>query len=117
MWLSFIAGNISGLLGIGGGIVKTPVMNLVMGVPLRAAIATSNFMIGITAATSALIYFAHGHIDIKLAAPAALGVLAGARIGVQISSRMKGKRLGQVFQVILLIFAAQMFYQAFWGGR
>lgn len=114
--LSLIAGSLSGLLGIGGGIVKIPVMNLVMGVPLRAAIATSNFMIGITAATSALVYFAHGHIDPKLAAPTALGILAGARLGVYISNRTKSNLIKQMFQVVLLIFSIQMFYQAFRGG-
>ena len=115
--LSLIAGGISGLLGIGGGIVKIPVMNLVMGVPLRAAIATSNFMIGITAATSALVYFAHGHIDPRLAAPTALGILVGARLGVHISNRTKSRLIKQMFQVVLLVFAIQMFYQAFRGGR
>jgi uncharacterized membrane protein YfcA len=63
MVASFIAGNISGLLGIGGGIVKVPIMVLVMGVPLKAAIATSNFMIGVTAATSAVIYYARGYVE------------------------------------------------------
>ena len=113
--LSFIAGNISGLLGVGGGIVKTPVMNLMMGVPLRAAIATSNFMIGITAATGALVYFAHGLIDPALAAPITLGVLAGSRMGARLGSRIKSRRLKQMFQALLLVFAVQMFIQAFRG--
>ena len=67
MGASFVAGNISGLLGIGGGIIKVPIMSLVMGMPLKAAIATSNFMIGVTAATSAVIYYGRGYIDPQIA--------------------------------------------------
>jgi len=112
---SFVAGNISGLLGIGGGIIKVPVMSLVMGMPLRAAIATSNFMIGITAATSAIVYFQHGYIDPSVAIPTALGVLVGAQIGSRIGGRLRSQRLKQLFQGLLLVFAAQMFYRAITG--
>ena len=112
---SFLAGNISGLLGIGGGIIKVPIMNLVMGVPLRAAIATSNFMIGITAATSAIVYYRHGYLDPRIAIPTSLGVLIGAQAGTRIGGRLRSQRLKQVFQWLLLIFAAQMIYQAMKG--
>jgi uncharacterized membrane protein YfcA len=74
MAASVIAGAISALLGIGGGAVKVPVMNVVMGVPFRVATATSNFMIGVTASASALLYFRRGQIDLGIAAPAVLGV-------------------------------------------
>ncbi len=67
--LSFVAGNVSGLLGVGGGAIKVPVMNLLMGVPLRAAIATSNLMIGVTAATGALIFFGRGLVEPRYAVP------------------------------------------------
>jgi GAF domain-containing protein len=80
MGASFLAGNISGLLGIGGGVVKVPIMTLVMGIPMRAAIATSNFMIGVTAAASAIIYYQHGYISPSSAIPTALGVLCWARV-------------------------------------
>ncbi|MEW5961742.1 MAG: sulfite exporter TauE/SafE family protein [Chloroflexota bacterium] len=112
---SFVAGNISGLLGIGGGIIKVPIMSLMMGVPLRAAIATSNFMIGITAATSAVIYYQHGYVDPSIAIPTALGVLVGAQIGTHAGGRMRSHRLKQIFQGLLLIFAIQMFYRAITG--
>ena len=115
MGASFFAGNVSGLLGIGGGIIKVPIMSLVMGVPLRAAIATSNFMIGITAATSALIYFARGYMNPAIAIPAALGVLVGAQAGTRIGGRLRSQRLRQVFQLLLLVFAVQMFVQAYRG--
>ena len=77
--LSFVAGNVSGLLGVGGGAFKVPIMNLLMGVPLKATIATSNLMIGVTAATSAAIFYGRGYVDPHWAVPAALGILAGAQ--------------------------------------
>ena len=115
MGASFLAGNVSGLLGIGGGIIKVPIMSLVMGVPLRASIATSNFMIGITAATSAIIYYARGYIDPTIAIPTSLGVLAGAQLGTRLGGKLRSQRLKQIFQLLLLIFAIQMFYQALRG--
>ncbi|HZD56295.1 MAG TPA: sulfite exporter TauE/SafE family protein [Anaerolineales bacterium] len=109
---SFLAGNISGLLGIGGGVVKVPVMNLIMGMPLRAAIATSNFMIGITAATSAVIYYQHGYIDPSVAIPTALGVLAGAQAGSRLGGRLRSNSLKQIFRGLLVVFAILMLYKA-----
>jgi uncharacterized membrane protein YfcA len=113
--LSFIAGNVSGLLGIGGGVIKVPVMNLVLGIPLRAAIATSNFMIGITAATSAIIYYQRGLIDLSVAIPTALGVLIGAHIGARVGTHVKRSYLRRIFQVVLFLFALIMFYKAYTG--
>ena len=115
MGASFLAGNISGLLGIGGGIIKVPIMNLVMGVPLRAAIATSNFMIGITGATSAVVYCQHGYLDPRIAIPTSLGVLIGAQVGTRIGGRVRSQKLKQLFQWLLLIFAVQMIYKAVRG--
>jgi uncharacterized protein len=115
MGASFLAGNVSGLLGIGGGIIKVPIMTLVMGVPLRASIATSNFMIGVTAATSAIIYYQHGYIDPAITIPAALGVLLGAQIGTRVGGRLRSQRLKQVFQLLLIAFSVQMFLQALRG--
>jgi uncharacterized membrane protein YfcA len=112
---SFLAGNISGLLGIGGGIIKVPVMTLVMGVPLRASIATSNFMIGITAAASAVIYYQHGYLDPRTAIPAALGVLVGAQAGSRLGGRIRSQRLKQFFQILLIVFAVRMFIAALRG--
>jgi uncharacterized protein len=108
---SFLAGNVSGLLGIGGGIIKVPIMTLVMGLPMRASIATSNFMIGITAAASAVIYYQHGYVDPSIAIPTALGVLLGARTGTIIGGRVRGKRLKLIFQAVLIVFALQMFVE------
>lgn len=112
---SFLAGNISGLLGIGGGVVKVPVMNLIMGIPLRAAIATSNFMIGITAATSAVIYYQKGFVDPRVTVPTALGVLIGAQIGSRVGGKLQSSVLKNIFRLVLLLFSVQMFYKALTG--
>jgi uncharacterized membrane protein YfcA len=109
---SFLAGNVAGLLGIGGGIIKVPIMSVVMGMPLRAAIGTSNFMIGVTAAISAMIYYQRGFLDPTVVIPTALGVLVGAPLGTLISGKVRSTRLKQIFQGLLLIFAIQMLYQA-----
>lgn len=112
---SFVAGNVSGLLGIGGGVIKVPVMALIMGMPMRAAVATSNFTIGITAATSAVIYYQHGLIDPRVAVPTALGVLAGAQIGSRLAGKISNTQLRNIFRWVLLIFAVQMLIKAFTG--
>ena len=76
------AGIVSALLGVGGGIVKVPLMHLVMGVPLKVATATSNLMIGVTAAASAIVYLLRGGIDPYVAGPTAVGVFVGALVGL-----------------------------------
>jgi uncharacterized membrane protein YfcA len=115
MGASFLAGNVSGLLGIGGGIIKVPIMSLVMGMPLRAAIATSNFMIGVTAATSAVIYYQRGFLDPAVTIPTALGVLLGAQVGTRVGGKIRSQRLKAVFQGLLVVFAGLMLYQAVTG--
>jgi uncharacterized membrane protein YfcA len=111
--LSFVAGNVSGLLGVGGGAIKVPVMSLLMRVPLRAAIATSNLMIGVTAATGALIFFGRGLVEPRYAVPAALGILVGAQIGTRVANRVSAALLRRVFEVLLAVFAVQMALKAF----
>ena len=110
---SFLAGNISGLLGIGCGIIKVPIMNLVMGVPLRAAIATSNFMIGVTAAASAGIYFIRGDVNPLIVAPVALGVLIGAVLGASILPRTKNPTIRKLFAIVLVLVSVEMMLAAF----
>ena len=105
---SLFAGLVSALLGIGGGLVKVPVMHLVMGVPLRVATATSNLMIGITAAASAIIYLLRGGIDVYVAGPTAVGVFMGASIGSRTVHRIDIRLLRMLFVVILLFTAWQM---------
>lgn len=111
MAISFLAGNISGLLGVGGGIFKVPAMNLVGGVPIKAATATSNFTIGVTAAASAFIYFVNGHMNPVVIAPTALGVLGGSMLGIRISKKVKGGALALFFAVFLIIVAVQLYFK------
>ncbi len=105
---SLFAGLISALLGIGGGVVKVPLMHLAMGVPLRVATATSNLMIGITGAASAIIYLLRGGIDPYVAGPTAVGVFIGASIGSRSAHRVDVRVLRLLFVVVLLFTAWQM---------
>jgi uncharacterized membrane protein YfcA len=109
MMVSLVAGNVSGLLGVGGGIFKVPAMHILSGIPMKAATATSNFMIGVTAAASAFIYFAHGHLNPFIASAAALGVLAGSMTGVRISRRIHGNVLTWIFASVLLGISIQLY--------
>jgi uncharacterized protein len=109
---SLLGGALSGLLGVGGGLVQTPIMHLLMGVPLKVATGTSSFLIGITAAASALIYYSHGRIDPVIAAPAAIAVFAGARVGAHLVQRLRGVTLKRAFGLVALLTAAQMILQA-----
>jgi uncharacterized membrane protein YfcA len=105
---SLFAGVVSALLGIGGGLVKVPVMHVVMGVPLRVATATSNLMIGITASAGAIVYLLRGGIDPYVAAPTAIGVFLGATLGSRTAHRIDLRVLRGLFVVILLYTALQM---------
>ena len=105
---SLFAGLVSALLGIGGGTVKVPLMNLTMGVPLRVATATSNLMIGITASASAIIYLVRGGIDPYVAGPTAVGVFLGASLGSRTAHRVDVRLLRFMFVAVLLIIAWQM---------
>jgi uncharacterized protein len=107
---SVFAGVLSAVLGIGGGIVKVPVMHLVMGVPLRVSTATSNLMIGITASTSAIVYLLRGGIDPYVAGPTAVGVFLGATLGSRTAHRID-------LRLLRILFVAVLLYTAFEMGR
>jgi len=102
------AGVVSALLGVGGGIIKVPLMNLAMGVPLKVATATSNMMIGITATSSAVIYLLRDEIDPYIAGPVALGVFVGASVGARVVNRIDTRLLRTLFVAVLLVTAVQM---------
>jgi uncharacterized membrane protein YfcA len=106
--VSYLAGIASGLLGIGGGILKVPVMNLAMGIPIKACTATSNFMIGVTAATSAAVYFMRGEVLPFVAAPVAIGVLLGARTGARLLGGMTNSSIRIIFVAVLAVSAVKM---------
>lgn len=106
--LMIVAGAVSGLLGIGSGSLKVPAMDLAMGMPIKASAATSNFMIGVTAAASAGVYFARGDIVPLVAAPVTAGVLLGATLGTRVMARIGSAALRWLFVVVLLAIAGQM---------
>jgi uncharacterized membrane protein YfcA len=114
-WLGFVlmyvAGMVSGLLGIGSGALKVPAMDLAMGLPIKVSTATSNFMIGVTAAASAGVYFARGDIDPFVAAPVAAGVLLGATAGSRLLGRLQGRSIRVVFVIVLLWVSLEMLWK------
>ena len=109
---SLLAGVVSALFGVGGGIVKVPVMNLVMGVPLRVATATSNLMIGVTASAGGLVYLFRGGIDPYVAAPTAVGVFVGASLAARLADRVDTRMLRLLFGATLVFTALQMALRA-----
>jgi uncharacterized membrane protein YfcA len=112
MGASFFAGNVSGLLGVGGGIIKVPVMYLFMGVPLKVAVATSNFMIGVTATASAFVYFSRGDVQPLVAGPTMLGVFLGATLGSHLFPKIKSAHLEKALAFVLFGVALEMLFKA-----
>ncbi len=110
--VSLLAGVASGLFGIGGGVIKVPAMVLGMRVPTKAAMATSDFMIGVTAVASAFVYYAHGDLDVLIAAPVAIGTFVGSLLGASWAPRVRGRVLSRVFAGLLLVLAVQMALRA-----
>jgi uncharacterized protein len=113
MFASLLAGAVSGTLGIGGGILKVPVLNAWCGVPLRAAAATSALMIGVTAAASVPLFYARGQVDPPIAAAAVLGVLAGSRAGFWFGGRARAKWLKLLMACVLAAVSIVYFKKAF----
>jgi uncharacterized membrane protein YfcA len=106
--LMFIAGAVSGLLGIGSGVLKVPAMDIAMKLPMKVSTATSNLMIGVTAAASAGVYFIRGDVNPFIAAPVAMGVLIGATAGTRLMMRTRSTQIRRVFVVVLVLVALQM---------
>ncbi len=100
------AGMLSSMTGVGGGAIKVPMMNLLMNVPMKAASATSSYMIGITAFSGAATYFFSGQLDMPFAGGVAIGAFAGALIGTQLSRRIRTKHLRKYFSIVLFAMAA-----------
>lgn len=105
---SFVAGNLSGLLGIGGGAVTVPILHLVMEAPMRVAVATSNYIVGLTGAAGAYAYLFRGDIDPRQAAPVVVGVVLGAAAGARLTARVRSSWLVILFVVVLGYVAIQM---------
>jgi uncharacterized protein len=106
--ISYLAGIISGLLGIGGGGVKVPAMNVLSNVPMKVSVATSNFMIGVTASASALVYLRHGYCDFFITGPVVLGTLIGSFFGAKATKHIQGTSLTKLFVVVLIILGLRM---------
>jgi len=109
MSVSGVAGYVSGALGIGGGILKVPVLNVSCGVPMRAAAATSGLMLGVTAVSSVTIHYANGYILPGYAAAAVLGVLVGSRAGFWFGNKTRVRWLKMLMASILLAVSALYF--------
>ncbi len=107
------AGVISGMLGVGGGVVMVPAMNLLMRVPVKAAVGTSTFMVGITSVATAFVFYSQGYIDPTLVVPAIIGVFLGGQIGSRLTRRIKAQRLALLFALILLYLGLSLLLRAF----
>jgi uncharacterized protein len=106
--LMYLAGTLSGLLGIGSGALKVIAMDRVMGLPFKVSTATSSFMIGVTAVASAAIYLKRGYIHPQIALPVMLGVLAGSMIGARVLPRLPVRTLRRIFASVVAVIAIQM---------
>lgn len=113
MVLMYAAGLISALLGIGSGVLKIPAMDTALRLPIKVSSATSNFMIGVTAAASAGAYFVRGDIDIGIAGPIALGSVIGALVGARLLMGLPADKLRIFFVIVLALLAVQMLLSAF----
>jgi uncharacterized membrane protein YfcA len=113
--LMFVAGMLSGLLGIGSGAVKVLAMDQAMRLPFKVSTTTSNFMIGVTAAASAGVYLNRGYIDPGLAMPVMLGVLAGSLLGARVLVRAQTRMLRIVFSLVIVLLGVEMIYNGLTG--
>ncbi len=113
VFIGYFAGIVSGLLGVGGGIINVPTMNLVSKVPVKVASATSNFMIGVTAAASASVYLLRGDVHPLLAAPLIIGVAGGALLGTKVLKVTPPTRVKVAFGILLAAISLLMILKGF----
>jgi len=99
---SFFAGMASGMFGIGGGVLKVPIMNLIMEMPIKEAVATSSFMVGLTASSGSMVYAIKGFVDPVLVLGFALGIMPGATIGAKSLKGIKSRYIKLIFSLVLL---------------
>jgi len=111
MGSSLVAGAISGLLGLGGGIIKVPVLSAFCGIPIKVAAATSTFMIGVTAATSAFINYSRGDLNQQVAAAVCLGALPASLLGARLSQRVEARALKVLMALVLFVVGARMAFE------
>ncbi|HTX62010.1 MAG TPA: sulfite exporter TauE/SafE family protein [Acidimicrobiales bacterium] len=113
--LMYVAGLVSALLGIGSGALKVPAMDLAMHLPMKVSSATSNFMIGVTAAASAGVFFTRGQIDPIVAAPVAIGVLGGSLVGSRVLGRVENSTVRWIFVAVLAVICVEMLQRGITG--
>ena len=107
------AGVISGMLGVGGGVVMVPAMNLLMRIPVKAAVGTSSFMVGITSVATAFVFYSQGLIDPTVVVPAVVGVFVGSQFGSRLTRRLRARRLSALFSIILLYLGISLLLRTF----
>lgn len=114
--IMFVAGGLSGILGIGSGALKVLALDRAMKLPFKVSTTTSNFMIGVTAAASAGIYFNLGYIDPVITMPVVLGVSTGAFFGARLLPHIQTSMLRYIFACMVIVIALQMIYRGFYGA-
>lgn len=107
-FLGFLSGVLSGLLGIGGGTLNVLVMNIGMKMPFKVSTATSNFMIGVTAAAGAAIFFLKGYINVLIVGPVAVGVVLGSMLGARLLIKARPTSLRMIFVIVLVVAGVEM---------
>jgi len=110
---SSLAGVTSGLFGIGGGVLKMPLLHTIMRVPVKAAAATSVFMVGVTVSASAYVYYAHHLVDLSVTVPAVLGIQFGSRLGAEVARKIRSVTLVRILVVVLVYLGVVLLLQAF----
>ena len=110
--VSFIAGISSGMFGIGGGVLKVPILAKVCKLPMKVATATSSFMVGITASASAFVYFRHDNLNPFYAFASLFGAYVGSKVGVYFHSKVKNEDLRKIFAGVLFAIAVEMFVRS-----
>jgi uncharacterized protein len=113
--LMFVAGTLSGLLGIGSGAVKVLALDWAMRLPFKVSTTTSNFMIGVTAAASAGVYLSRGYIDPGLTMPVMLGVLVGSLVGARVLEKVESAALRRLFAAVIAVLGIEMIYNGLTG--
>ncbi len=112
MGISGLAGMISGMLGVGGGVIQVPAMNLIMAVPVKAAAGTSALMVGITAVATSFVFYSDNKIDPRVVLPAMIGIVVGAQVGSRLTRRVRTDRLIIIFVVVLLYLGFRLILEA-----
>ena len=103
---------ISGMLGVGGGVIQVPAMNLIMAIPVKAAAGTSTLMVGITAVATSFVFYADNKIDPQVVLPAMIGIVLGAQIGSRLTRRVRTDRLIIVFAIVLIYLGFRLIMEA-----